>query len=197
MDRDEHARETAPIAPAVGNGKPRHQIKFSLETFSEYQAEIPTPEMAADPLSDNIMVWAHREIFGDTRAIGDFRSAYQHLDKQGILKWFGARDHGRTIGMITFMVTRSLHHAGHYDAVHNIFYVRSEYRGWIPVGLLRFAERKLGAMGVNTIFMGDRLTHDKPRGRIYQRMGYAEIERIYKKELGDRQEVAPPIARKS
>jgi GNAT superfamily N-acetyltransferase len=144
------------------------------------------------------MVWAHREIFGETRVLGDFLGAYRHLDRLGILKWFSARDHGRTIGIITFLVTRSLHHAGHHDATHNIFYVRPEYRGWIPVGLLRFAERRLGAMGVDTIFMGDRLTHyTRPRGAIYQRMGYEEIERIYKKELGDQREVAPLIARKS
>lgn len=182
------------LAPPNGAGN-GHKITFNLERYAQYYRDIPA--VGEDPDPDNLLRLAHAEIFRESRTIRPFRHYYQSMDNAGLLKVFTARDEGRLIGLLTFIVTASVHHKDWQDAAHNIFFVRPEFRGWIPLALLKYAEKRLHRMGVNTIFMGDRIDVMKPRGPMYERMGYEQIEVTYRKELGGSRAVAPKAARSS
>src|SRR5262249_35716557 len=157
----------------------RHKITFKHERWGEYQRDKPQP---GD--TDNIFVLAHRELYGDTRpedypTVGDM---FERMDNAGLFKMFTARDAGRLVGYVNFMVAKSIHPGPSWiEARHNSVYVRPEYRGWIPIALLKFAEKELAAMGVSAISFGTRL--DRPLGKLYERMGYKPIEIIYHRVL--------------
>lgn len=106
---------------------------------------------------------------------------YQRIEDSGNLRIYTARDCGCLVGYALFLVDRGLH----YDvrmANQDILFLLPEYRkGRVGVNLIRYAERRLKADGVDMIAHHVKTTNHV--GRLLEAMGYEEVDRIFMKRL--------------
>jgi len=107
---------------------------------------------------------------------------YVSMEDSGMLYVFTARDEGKLVGYIVFLMTPSLHHRGLKNATMDLFYILPEYRkGLLAMKLLKFAEGHLRHDFCKIIllscFDGSRV------GDLYDRLGYRAIETSFVKVM--------------
>jgi GNAT superfamily N-acetyltransferase len=95
-----------------------------------------------------------------------------------------ARCDGAIIGYHASIVRPHIHYRRSLSAFTDLYFIRKEHRrGMVGVNLFREVERSLRARGVQKMFTGTKLSLDM--GRIFERLGWTETERLYTKFIGD------------
>jgi Aspartyl/Asparaginyl beta-hydroxylase len=110
------------------------------------------------------------------------RERYDTLEAIDVLRCYTARDCGELIGYAAFLKTRHLH----YDvltAQQDVLFLSKRHRiGRTGLNLIRYAERRLQAEGVELIMHHVKTTNGA--GRIMEALGYEEVDRVYMKRMG-------------
>jgi GNAT superfamily N-acetyltransferase len=117
---------------------------------------------------------------------------YQDLANKGILHIITARDAniqksawdpGKLIGYYVCMISTHLHYKNDLHAFTDIFFIHPDYRkGRTGLELFKFVEGYLKGKGVVRIMAGTKLHKDI--GRLYEYLGWTEVERLYSKYIG-------------
>ena len=108
--------------------------------------------------------------------------AYEFMDSHGLLVCVCARHSGVLIGYTVYFISRNIHYKELLCAENDLFFLDPEFRkGMAGVNLFRAAEVVLKGLGVNRISNKVKLHHDV--GKIFERMGYQPIERVYVKKV--------------
>lgn len=118
-------------------------------------------------------------------------SAYQQLERQGVLRVGLMRQAGQLVGYNVFFVRPTLHHRDTVWAVNDLVYLEPEARrGMSGVLLVTEAERLLREEGVKVVFYCSKLGPDlgEPRGRgsvaqLLTGLGYGAYETTWLKAL--------------
>lgn len=145
-------------------------------------------EAWADARAEIVGYWpAHyEEIARDKEKIPlapDFR-AYDTFGASGELHVVTVRKDGALVGYHLSLVRPHLHYTTTLCAFVDIYWLRPDCRkGMAGVKLFKEAERSLKARGVKKVFTGTKLALDA--GRIFERLGWHETERLFTKYIGD------------
>lgn len=105
---------------------------------------------------------------------------YFHLEEQGVLKFFTARDGDRLVGYFVVIYVEPFTTKGSPVAVYDAVYVDREYRG-IGRKLFRFTEECIREDGIYRVVASSSVKN--PIGKLLERMGYFEVETKYEKVL--------------
>lgn len=109
-------------------------------------------------------------------------SAYASCDSMGLLAITTARVDGALVGYVSHFIVPNFHYLMLKVADNDIFWLAPEHRNSrIGINLLRHAERNLRNMGCNKIIMKEKV--HIPLGRLFEFLGYREIERVHAKTL--------------
>lgn len=145
-----------------------------------YQAEMITDLWAElEPLLE--VHWREVAHYQDI-ALDPDKETYATLQARGELRCYTARDAGRLVGYGFFLVRPNLHYRGSRQAHQDVLFLHPDYRrGRTGVQLIRVAERRLQAEGVQVVYHHAKLTNKV--GELLERLGYELIDRIYAKRL--------------
>ena len=109
---------------------------------------------------------------------------FRTLEDAGLLLIVTARDEGNLIGYHVSIVRPHLHYKHSLTAYADMYFMHPHYRqGMTGVRLFKFVEQVLRDMGVDRIYQGTKLHKDM--GRLFERLGYKETERLFVKWIGD------------
>ena len=107
---------------------------------------------------------------------------YLVLQEQGYLCCITARDEGKLVGYILYLMVRHLHYNDCLTAQDDVYFVQKEYRkGRVGLRLFQNGEKYLKKLGVNRIILTCKLHLD--HSRLFEFMGYRNIEKVYDKIL--------------
>lgn len=107
---------------------------------------------------------------------------YNAYDAAGLLRCYTARDAGLLVGYVLFFVRYNLHYQGSLQAVQDVLFLARPYRqGMAGVRLVRFAEAKLKAEGVQVVYHHVKRTNKV--GELLVRLGYELVDEVYAKRL--------------
>lgn len=110
--------------------------------------------------------------------------AYSKLASIDMLHCVTVRSDEKIVGYYYAMVMAHLHYRSCVTAFTDIFFIDKAHRGpTVAMRLFKFVESSLKARGVRKIYIGCKLKNDI--GRLFERLGYTEIERSYSKYIGD------------
>lgn len=127
--------------------------------------------------------WAEVAMNKDTIPLDPWEEAYEQLDALDQLQVLTVRDAGALVGYHISIVRMHLHYRGTLHAYTDVYYLKPEARqGSVGVRLFREVERHLRERGVQKMFTGTKLSLDM--GRIFERLGWVETERLYTKYIG-------------
>lgn len=148
-----------------------------------YQAENYTDVIGeAGPLL--IAHWQDVALDQDTIDLQPDWEKYEILNNANKLHITTARETGtgKLVGYVVYILDNCLHYKQVNMADGDIFWLDPEYRkGLTGVKLLKSAEKYLVGLGVNKIFNKVKLHKDV--GKIFERLGYTPIERVYAKGI--------------
>lgn len=126
--------------------------------------------------------WEEIALYQDSIKLNPDYDKYYALEELSILKTFTARDDGKPVGYIVFIVDANLHYQDTVWAKMDILYIAPEYRNArVGMRLIQFAEDYLKDDGVDVVMLGTK-SH-KSFGRLLQFMGYSEVETYYGKRI--------------
>jgi hypothetical protein len=108
---------------------------------------------------------------------------YDDLSAQGALHIIGARnENGDLVGYVFSIISPHLHYRSTRCAFFDLYWLDPAYRkGMNGVRLFRETEKSLRACGVCKVFGQTKVFKDM--GMIFQRLGWTEAERVFKKVL--------------
>jgi len=107
---------------------------------------------------------------------------YQNLEDSGKLHLVTVRDDGKLVGYYVGFVTFHMHYKSTLMGFTDIYYLQKEYRkGFTGVKLFKFVEKSMKDRGVKVMSAGMKLHHDN--GKLFEFLGWKEIERTYQKVL--------------
>lgn len=96
-------------------------------------------------------------------------------------KW--AFDPGKLVGYHVALIVPHLHYKNDLHAMTDIFFVHPDYRrGRIGIELFKFVEKALKERGVVKMCTAVKLHKDI--GKIFERLGWTETERLFTKYVG-------------
>jgi len=128
--------------------------------------------------------WAEVATHKDKVALEPSYHEYARLNETGQLHVTVARSEGECIGYLVAIVRPHLHYRNSLSAFFDLYYVTPPHRLWMTgVRLFSEAEKALKARGVQRMFTGTKLSKDA--GRIFERSGWQEAERLFVKWIGD------------
>jgi GNAT superfamily N-acetyltransferase len=126
--------------------------------------------------------WDEVALDKDTVPLDPNWDGYATLDKMDMLVIVTARRDGVLVGYVSHFITPNLHYLSLKVADNDIFWLAPEHRNSrIGIHLLQAAEREVRALGCNKIMMKEKL--HVPLGRLFEFLGYREIERVHSKTL--------------
>ena len=126
--------------------------------------------------------WEHIALDKDTIPLKPDWDVYKNLQDLGKLNITTAREAGELVGYAVYIVAQSLHYSEEVFADADIFWLSPEHRkGTAGMRLFKHAEASLKDSGVTKVFNKVKLHFDV--GRVFERMGYQPIERVYAKGL--------------
>ena len=127
--------------------------------------------------------WQEVALNRDTIKLNIDWDAYAAYDASGALHVMVVRKDGAVIGYHLSIVRPHLHYKDSLNAFTDVYYIAPEHRkGTVGVKLFLEVEKSLKARGVEKMFTGTKLSLD--RGRIFERLGWTETERLYTKFIG-------------
>lgn len=107
---------------------------------------------------------------------------YDMIDQTGQLHVVTARCDGNLIGYHVSIVRPHLHYKSSLSSFTDMYFVHPDHRkGMVGVKLFKEAEKSLKQRGVQKMFTGTKLSLDM--GRIFERLGWRETERLYTKVI--------------
>jgi GNAT superfamily N-acetyltransferase len=126
--------------------------------------------------------WEEVALDKDTVPLDPNWAMYAQLDGMELLVITTARLDGELIGYVSHFIIPNLHYLSLKVADNDIFWLAPEHRNSrIGINLLRASERLAVELGCNKIIMKEKL--HVPLGRLFEFLGYREIERIHAKTL--------------
>lgn len=130
---------------------------------------------------------AHWEEIAHHRTIAPLNPCwayYYDCEKMNRLVVVAAENGLELVGYSVYFVAPMLHNVPTLMAHNDIIYIRPEYRrGSLAVRLMQMGEAQAKRLGASIASMHVKTGHDY--SRLLVRMGYAEIETTYSKELVD------------
>lgn len=104
---------------------------------------------------------------------------YFELERDGVLRFFSARDDGKLVGYIVVIVISPLTTKYSPVALLDSVYVDKNYRGKTGSKLFKFVENCVREDGIHRILASSSAMN--PIGSFLERMGYFEVETKYEK----------------
>lgn len=105
------------------------------------------------------------------------RESYLSYDRAGTLRLYTAREGGRLVGQVGFLIYRS-RHTQTMTAAEDFFYVRPEARGkGVATKLFRFALQDLRDEGIEQATASEKLDDDARR--VFEKVGFKCVGRQY------------------
>lgn len=150
-------------------------LVFRVERYEDIETELVAiyPEHY-----EELAVNKHRK-----RLNPDYET-YHAMARMGVLHIPTARDAvtGELVGYFIFIIRQNVHYKDIRTAYNDIFFLRKAYRrGHNGLRFVRFVLDSMKARGVDEVYCGTKLHNDF--GPIFERFGFAPIERIYTKLL--------------
>lgn len=109
---------------------------------------------------------------------------FRVLEQAGLLLIVTARDGDKMVGYHVTIVRPHLHYKHSLTAYADMYFIHPDYRqGMTGVRLFKYLESVLRERGVERIYQGTKIHKDM--GRLFERLGYKETERLYVKWIGD------------
>lgn len=128
--------------------------------------------------------WAEVAVNRDLIELDPDFDTYALYARGGMLHIVVARKAGMIVGYHFSVVRPHLHYKRSLSSFTDIYYIAPEYRtGRTPLRLFQFVEKTLKARGVQKAFTGTKLSLDA--GPLFEKMGWAQTERLYIKILED------------
>lgn len=110
--------------------------------------------------------------------------SYAHYEETGALHIVTVRKNGELIGYHITILRTHLHYKQSLSGFTDVYYLIPMHRkGLIGYRLFQIVEQTLKAKGVERLFTGTKLHLDM--GRLFERLGWTETERLYTKLIGD------------
>lgn len=159
-------------------------LVFQVEDYPDIEPELVAiyPEHY-----DELAVNKHR------KKLSPIYEVYHDLARAGMLHIPTARDAvtGELAGYFIFFIRQNIHYRDIRTAYNDIFFLRKAYRrGHNGLRFVRFVLDSMQARGVDEVYCGTKLHNDF--GPIFERFGFAPIERVYTKLLdGSKNEGQP------
>ncbi len=148
-------------------------MEFSEETLCQFLDE-------AGPLF--IDHWENIALNKDTIALDPLWDTYRKLEETGNLKIITARQEKKLVGYAAYVISPSLHYSDQIIADADVFWLDPDYRkGMAGMRLFKHAEKVLKSYGVTRVLNKVKIHFDV--GKVFERMGYDPIERVYSKSL--------------
>lgn len=109
---------------------------------------------------------------------------FRLLEDVGLLLIVTARDGEKMVGYHVSIVRPHLHYKHSLSAYADMYFIHPDYRqGMTGVRLFKYLEEQLREKGVERVFQSTKLHKDV--GKLFERLGYKETERLYVKWIGD------------
>ena len=120
-------------------------------------------------------------------------AAYQALEEHGMLHVVTVRDQGQLVGYATYVLQGHLHYAGILHAYGtDLYYLAPAYRkGLAGYRLFQVIERTLQERGCR--YLIHRTKTWKDMSRLFERLGYVEVERAFAKGFEAPAEAPPRV----
>ena len=148
-------------------------MEFSEETLCQCLDE-------AKPLL--VDHWENIALNKDTIALDPLWDTYKKLEETGNLKIITARQEEKLVGYAAYVISPSLHYSDQIIADADVFWLDPDYRkGMAGMRLFKQAEKVLKSYGVTRVLNKVKIHFDV--GKVFERMGYDPIERVYSKSL--------------
>jgi GNAT superfamily N-acetyltransferase len=148
-------------------------MEFSEETLSQCLDE------ARPLLVDH---WENIALNKDTISLNPLWNIYEKLEETGNLKIITARQDEKLVGYAAYVISPSLHYSSEIIADADVFWLDPNHRkGMAGMRLFKHAEKVLKSYGVTRILNKVKIHFDV--GKVFERMGYDPIERVYSKSL--------------
>jgi GNAT superfamily N-acetyltransferase len=148
-------------------------MEFSEETLSQCLDE------ARPLLVDH---WENIALNKDTIPLNPLWNIYEKLEETGNLKIITARQDEKLVGYAAYVISPSLHDSSEIIADADVFWLDPNHRkGMAGMRLFKHAEKVLKSYGVTRILNKVKIHFDV--GKVFERMGYDPIERVYSKSL--------------
>jgi GNAT superfamily N-acetyltransferase len=148
-------------------------MEFSEETLSQCLDE------ARPLLVDH---WENIALNKDTIPLNPLWNIYEKLEETGNLKIITARQDEKLVGYAAYVISPSLHYSSEIIADADVFWLDPNHRkGMAGMRLFKHAEKVLKSYGVTRILNKVKIHFDV--GKVFERMGYNPIERVYSKSL--------------
>lgn len=126
--------------------------------------------------------WREIALDQDTVKLDPDWATYDVLDQIGALLIVTARHEGTLVGYAVYLISQNIHYKNLRGAENDLYWLDPVYRkGRAGIELFRAAEFLLAGEGVQKVTHKVKLDHDV--GRVFERLGYKPIERIYIKTL--------------
>ena len=173
----------------IWNGGTRDRLHLILDLAAPAYKRLRGLTLQAEQLSDlwpevRALLAAHwREVahYQDIELDPD-EEVYAHLEQTGQLRVYTARMGSILVGYVAFFVRPNHHYAGSLQAWQDVLYLAPEHRrGLAGVRLIRFAEQRLAAEGVQVVYHHAKRTNRV--GELLGRLGYDLVDEIYAKRL--------------
>ncbi|HLJ26557.1 MAG TPA: GNAT family N-acetyltransferase [Candidatus Angelobacter sp.] len=149
-------------------------LTYQLERWSD----IKRAEM--DPLF--ALHWEEIALNKDKIKLDVDYERYRKLDEANMLHIVTLRDDGRLVGYHCSLLDTHLHYKGDIMALTDVYFLLPEYRkGRTGIRLFQVVEQTLKARGITKMITATKLHRDK--GRLFEAMGWTEIERVYTKMI--------------
>jgi hypothetical protein len=155
---------------------------LALEGLGSFQQEPLTPAFwhEVQPLLSAhwVEIATHPDI-----TLDPIREKYESLQASDLLRIYTARDrNGNLIGYAVYIVGPHLHYRDSLCASQDVLFVAKHARhGSMGTRLITYADNALWADGVQNVFQHVKVDHDF--GRLLERLGYTQVEKIYAKRL--------------
>jgi N-acetylglutamate synthase-like GNAT family acetyltransferase len=108
---------------------------------------------------------------------------FQMLEDVGQLVIVTVRNDGQLVGYHVSLVRPHLHYKSSLTAYVDMYFLHPDYRGGMAgYKMFKFVENVLKARGVDRIYSGTKLHKDM--GKLFERLGYNETERLFVKWIG-------------
>jgi len=126
--------------------------------------------------------WENIALNKDTIALDPLWDTYRKLEETGNFKIITARQEKKLVGYAAYVISPSLHYSDQIIADADVFWLDPDYRkGMAGMRLFKHAEKVLKSYGVTRVLNKVKIHFDV--GKVFERMGYDPIERVYSKSL--------------
>lgn len=115
-------------------------------------------------------------------ALAPDQVTYEEMERAGVLRCYTARHNGELVGYAVFFVRPGMHYRHSLQAIQDVLFVVPERRvGTTGIRLIRFAEARLKALGVQVVYHHAKLTNRV--GELLVKLGYELVDQLYAKRL--------------